>query len=109
MSKRYVIYSTVAIRYGNYNPKKHGFCRGVAQILTGVIELGSINAATKAIGMAYSKAWRILKEAEAEFGFNFVDRYGARGSTITPKGEELLKRFLKAEANAAAGANQAFS
>jgi molybdate transport system regulatory protein len=108
MSKRYVIYSTVAIRNGKYNPKEHGFCRGIAQLLTGVIKLGSLNAGAKAIGMAYSKAWRITKEAEAEFGFKFINRDGARGSTITVKGKKLLRQFLAAESNAAAAANQAF-
>ena len=66
------------------------FARGVMQLCVGVRELGSLNAAAKRMGMAYSKAWRIVKETEAAFGFKLLNRDGAHGSTLTPEGETLV-------------------
>jgi molybdate transport system regulatory protein len=69
------------------------FGKGIATLLRGVAELGSLNASAKSIRMAYSKAWRILKEAEAGFGFALINRDGARGSTLTAEGERLLNSY----------------
>ena len=41
------------------------FGRGVASLCLGVRTLGSLNAAAKEMKMAYSKAWRIVKETES--------------------------------------------
>ncbi|NLG10863.1 MAG: LysR family transcriptional regulator, partial [Coriobacteriaceae bacterium] len=57
----------------------------------------SLNAAAKKIHMAYSKAWRIVKETEAGFGFLLIDRDGARGSTLTPEGRKLLSAYKTLE------------
>jgi molybdate transport system regulatory protein len=73
------------------------FGKGIATLLRGVEDLGSLNAAAKKIHMAYSKAWRILKEAEAAFGFNLIDRDGARGSTLTAEGRKLLDAYERLE------------
>lgn len=42
------------------DPNDLGFGRGIVQLLEGVEELGSINRATASMGMAYSKAWKII-------------------------------------------------
>ena len=73
------------------------FGKGIATLLNGVEELGSLNAAAKKIHMAYSKAWRIVKETEAGFGFLLIDRDGARGSTLTPEGRKLLSAYKALE------------
>jgi molybdate transport system regulatory protein len=73
------------------------FGKGIATLLRGVADLGSLNAAAKKIHMAYSKAWRILKETEAGFGFTLTDRDGARGSTLTSEGKKLLAAYEKLE------------
>ena len=74
------------------------FGKGVATLLRGVEQTGSLNAAAKDIKMAYSKAWRIVKETEAGFGFLLINRDGARGSTLTKEGVKLLEAYEDAEA-----------
>ena len=66
---------------------------GVAALLEGVRETGSLNASAKRMGMAYSKAWRIVKETEDALGMNFLNRDGARGSTLTPNCIKLLDTY----------------
>ena len=50
----------------------------------------SLNRAAKSMGMAYSKAWRIVNEAEGQLGCKLIERDGARGSTLTPAGERAI-------------------
>ena len=62
------------------------FGPGVANLCMGVREMGSLNAAAKSMHMAYSKAWRIMKETEAALGTQLLNRDGAHGSTLTKDG-----------------------
>lgn len=71
------------------------FGRGVANLCLGVRNLGSLNAAAKDMKMAYSKAWRIIKETEAALGMQLLDRDGAHGSTLTADGDKLLDAYLE--------------
>jgi len=86
------------VRLAIVNPDSEGhseFGRGIANLCMGVRELGSLNAAAKGMGMAYSKAWRIVKEAEAGLGVSLLDRDGAHGSTLTPEGNLLLDTYIE--------------
>ena len=49
------------------------FGPGVAVLLRKVRELHSLRAAAMSIGMAYSKAWTILKNAQQSLGFKLLD------------------------------------
>ncbi len=69
------------------------FGQGIALLMEGVEEEHSLNRAAKRMGMAYSKAWRIIKEAEAQLGYELLDRDGARGSTLTPQGKHALETY----------------
>lgn len=69
------------------------FGHGCVLLLEGVEEFKSLNRAAKSLGMAYSKAWRIVKEAEAQLGVRLLDRDGARGSTLTPEGKRALDAY----------------
>jgi molybdate transport system regulatory protein len=71
------------------------FGKGVAALLSGIDNTGSLYAAAKELKMAYSKAWRLLNEAEANVGFLLINRDGARGSTLTPEGRKLLAAYEK--------------
>lgn len=73
----------------------HGFGRGIAQLLDGIDRFGSLNMAAKDIDMAYSKAWRIIKQAEDEFGLQLITRDGAHGSTLTPEGRLFYEHYLE--------------
>jgi molybdate transport system regulatory protein len=101
----------VAIRVSFYNPKSKEvgvFGKGIAQLLEGIERLGSLNASAKSIHMAYSKAWRIMKETEASFGFQLILRDGARGSSLTPKGAKLLKIYQELTQKGSDSARQLF-
>ena len=82
-----------SIRLSITNPDSKSnsvFGRGIANLCRGVREKGSLNAAAKDMGMAYSKAWRIIKDTETALGFQLLIRDGAHGSSLTKEGSELL-------------------
>ncbi len=85
------------------------FGRGVASLCLGVRELGSLNAAAKSMKMAYSKAWRIVKETEAALGMQLLDRDGAHGSTLTDDGNKLLDAYVAVEKAVQAYAEKEFA
>ena len=97
------------IRFSN-SPEHdaYGFGRGIVQLLEGVREYGSINQATKSMGMAYSKAWKIINAIEEEFQIRLIERDGARGSAVTPEAEALISRYHEALAAADAAAEAVF-
>ena len=74
------------------------FGRGVANLCIGVRELGSLNAAAKDMKMAYSKAWRIVKETEAALDIQLLNRDGAHGSTLTEEGNKRLDAYIEIDA-----------
>lgn len=73
------------------------FGSGIAQLLRGVQEHHSLRAASQAMGMAYSKAWTIMHNCEAELGFPLLrssagGRHGG-GASLTPEAEQLLEAY----------------
>lgn len=75
------------------------FGPGVASLLEGVQEKKSLRAAAGSMGMAYSKAWRILRTAEDAFGCRLLDstiggRHGG-GAVLTPEAEALLEGYQR--------------
>ena len=88
------------IRLSIMNPDSESgslFGRGIASLCLGVRETGSLNAAAKGMGMAYSKAWRIIKETEAALDLQLLNRDGAHGSDLTDAGNKLLDAYLSIE------------
>ena len=85
------------------------FGRGVANLCIGVRELGSLNAAAKGMKMAYSKAWRIIKETEAALGMQLLNRDGAHGSTLTEEGDRLLDAYIAVDAKLQKVAEEEFA
>ncbi len=69
------------------------FGPGIAALCRGVRDSGSLNAAAKGMGMAYSKAWRIVKNTEAALETPLLIRDGARGSVLTEEGAKLLAAY----------------
>ena len=74
----------------------------IARLCEGVERTGSLNKACKEMGMAYSKAWKIMHNTEESLGFALLERQGARGSVLTQEAKMLLqsifvklKKFLK--------------
>lgn len=88
------------IRLSIMNPDAESgslFGRGIASLCLGVRETGSLNAAAKGMGMAYSKAWRIIKDTEAALDLQLLNRDGAHGSDLTEAGNKLLDTYLTIE------------
>ena len=99
------------IRLSVTNPDSESnsvFGRGIANLCLGVREAGSLNAAAKGMGMAYSKAWRIIKETEAALGIQLLHRDGAHGSTLTEEGDRLLDAYIAIDAQLQKEAERAF-
>ena len=99
------------IRLSIMNPDAESgslFGRGIASLCLGVRETGSLNAAAKGMGMAYSKAWRIIKDTEETLGVQLLLRDGAHGSTLTEDGNRVLDAFLAIEEHLSAEADRLF-
>jgi molybdate transport system regulatory protein len=98
MGKSAAMKPVIRLAISNEDSKSNSqFGRGVASLCLGVRTLGSLNAAAKEMKMAYSKAWRIIKETEAALDMQLLDRDGAHGSTLTPEGDRLLDAYLEVD------------
>ena len=73
------------------------FGEGPYRLLRGVEQTGSLRSAAAAMGMAYSKALRILNHAEAALGFPLTRRsaggVSGGGSRLTPEGKEWIEKY----------------
>ena len=84
------------------------FGRGVAMLCRGVRDDGSLNKAAKNMGMAYSKAWRIIKDTEAALDVQLLYRNGAHGSQLTEDCERILEAYQAIESDLQAEAERRF-
>jgi len=82
-----------------------GFGRGIVMLLEGVEENGSINQATKNMGMAYSKAWKIIKNTEKEMGIKLLERAEANTSVLTEEARKFISIYKEMQDAAAKAAN----
>lgn len=73
------------------------FGPGMSALLRNIEKTGSLQGAAQAMNMAYSKAWKILKESEKAWGVPLTDREtGGKdggGSTLTPQAQALLQAY----------------
>ena len=73
------------------------FGEGPYRLLRALEETGSLRSAALSMEMAYSKALKLLKNAEAALGFRLTMRTtGGKdggGSVLTPQGKEWLKKY----------------
>ena len=86
------------------------FGEGPCRLLRCVEKTGSLRAAAMEMEMAYSKASKLLKQAEANLGFSLTTRSAGGkdggGSVLTPEGSQWLSRY-EAYRDACVKANQA--
>lgn len=77
------------------------FGHGVLQLMQGIEQKGSMQKAASDMGLAYSKAWKMMKTAEKELGFALLERKSGGknggGSQITEKGKDMMVRFTNFE------------
>lgn len=88
------------------------FGKGVAELLRRIDESGSLSAAYKSMHMSSSKAWKILRRAEADLGFALVQSVSGGksggGTVLTDEGRKLLVRYTAFNAEVQQAAAQAF-
>lgn len=73
------------------------FGPGVALLLTLVRECHSLRAAAAEMGMAYSKAWKIVRQSEEVFGCKLLlsttGGRGGGGASLSPQALTLLDAY----------------
>ena len=73
------------------------FGEGPARLLHGIEEKGSLRAAAMSMDMAYTKALKLIRNAENALGFALIRRTtGGKdggGSILTAEGKEWLQRY----------------
>lgn len=73
------------------------FGDGPYELLKRVEKTKSLHQAANQMGMAYSKAWRLIQTLEDRLGFALLERrvggeYGG-GSKVTPNARDLMKHY----------------
>lgn len=73
------------------------FGEGPCRLLHAIEETGSLNAAAQSMGMAYTKALKLINNAEKALGFKLTVRaVGGKsggGSKLTEEGREWMERY----------------
>lgn len=73
------------------------FGPGIAALLRRVDKYHSLRSAAASMGMAYSKAWTILKSCEQHLGFKLVNStIGGKnggGATLTENAKKMLSAY----------------
>lgn len=88
------------------------FGPGIATLLERVQIHHSLRSAAASMEMAYSKAWRIIRTAEAVFGCKLLDstiggQHGG-GAVLTPEAEKILHAYRTYEADVTQHAQERF-
>ena len=84
--------AAIKITFFDDNDEKF-FGEGPYRLLLAIEKTGSLRSASQSMGLAYSKAFRMIKNAEEALGFSLTSRQAGGGSTITPEGKEWLKKY----------------
>lgn len=102
-----------AVPYLTDEEGKRFFGPGPFELLDRVRETHSLSAAAKQMGMSYTKAMRIVHDAEKALGFALTTReiggMEGGGSRLTTEGEALLDRYDLWREETTREANSAFS
>lgn len=73
------------------------FGPGIAQLLKGIAETGTMQKAAEQMGLSYTKAWKMMKTAEQALGFALTERSsgGKDGgsSSVTEAGKDMICRY----------------
>ncbi len=89
-----------------FGPGTHGLLRHIEKT-------GSLQTAARIMQMSYTKAWHLLRESEAHLGLTLVERRvgGAAGggTSLTPVGRDLVRRFDEFMAETDAAMHEAFA
>lgn len=93
---RYLMKAVTKIIFFDENNEKF-FGEGPYRLLCTIDETGSLRSAAASMGLAYTKALRMIRNAEKALGFPLTWRStggkSGGGSTLTPEGKEWLKKY----------------
>ena len=93
---RYLMKAVTKIIFFDENNEKF-FGEGPYRLLCTIEETGSLRSAAASMGLAYTKALRMIRNAEKALGFPLTWRStggkSGGGSTLTPEGKEWLKKY----------------
>ena len=82
----------------NENDEKF-FGEGPLRLLQAIEKTGSLRGASTSMGMAYTKALKLVENAENALGFKLLQRVtGGKdggGSHLTPEGKEWITKYEK--------------
>ena len=82
------------IQIGNNEPN---FGKGVVELLELCDKYGSLSKAYKEMGMSNSKAWKIIKRAQEDLGYELAHTTSGGslggGSQLTLEGKELVRKY----------------
>ena len=93
MEENYTVSAPLRILCGG----KKLFGPGIAALLEGIRQNGSIRRTASEMGMSYNKAWGILRNCEQALGFPLLERqvggvHGG-GAKLTAQGADMLARY----------------
>lgn len=78
---------------------------GKMALLTEIDKTGSISAAAREMGMSYRRAWTLIDTMNRCFREPVVETAaggkGGGGASVTPLGQDVLRRYLEMESRAA--------
>ncbi len=73
------------------------FAEGRRMLLESIDRLGSLNAASKELGMSYRAAWGKIKATEKVLGIKLLEvatgGKGGGGATLTHEAKELISKY----------------
>ena len=88
------------------------FGEGPYRLLTGIEEHGSPRQAAVHMGMAYTKALKIIQHAEDVLGYTLIERKtggrGGGGSRLTAQAKELIHQYEQYKAACHAAGRKLF-
>jgi molybdate transport system regulatory protein len=88
------------------------FGSGLAQLLSNVDRLGTLQEAAKAANMSYRYAWSLIRFAEDHFGRQLINRqaggHGGGGSELCKEGKVMLDVFEQLNSEVASFADSRF-
>ncbi|MBP8639391.1 MAG: LysR family transcriptional regulator [Oscillospiraceae bacterium] len=92
--------------------EEKAFGPGISTLLRTVEQTGSLQKAAESMGMAYSKAWKMIKSIEQLWGcpltFRDIGGKNGGGSVLTPEGKLLLERYERFEAEVSENCSELF-
>lgn len=75
------------------------FGEGPCRLMHAIEETGSLRGAALSMGLAYTKALRMISNAEKALGFPLTEKIiggkSGGGSKLTPEGKEWLEKYEK--------------